>query len=587
MQLTNVYRTTVFVLCLVVQFISLSAQPSYENYSLVWSDEFSGSGLPDATSWGYEKGCSVRNSELQNYTERRLENARVEGGNLIIEARKEVLDGCNYTAASLITRGKREFQYGIFEMRAKIDVRKGSWPAFWTLGVKEEWPSNGEIDIMEYYNGQLHANVAWGTDTRWSAKWDSQTKTVTSSFSDDYHIWRMHWTEDFIKLYVDSVLQNSTDLATTINGSLSTLKNPFHQKVYIVVNQAIGANGGDPAGTQFPVTYLVDYVRVYQEGADTTPPVVVSVSATVNGTVTVVFSEQVEKKSAETVANFSVNRGASAVTSALLQSDGKTVVLAVPALTLGSDVVVEIASVNDGAQPPNRMAATSKATTVVRESVKLAGTVVGGGEPWNGTAGAAFASVLDGAVTTFADCTGEEVWAGYDFGTDSLAVVTAVRYYPRSGYANRMNGRTIEVSSNGMVWEKVHAITSDPAEGTFTREEIAVQKPVRFVRYNGTGGYLNVAEVEFWGYRTAASSRADGSFRRSGNLQRAFLRASAGAVVKVYTLEGKLLHCASGSSPGVFAERTRLLRAAAQGVYIVSAESAGGTGQPQIRVHAP
>jgi len=270
MHVSAANRTALFLSVLFALSVSLTAQPSLENYTLVWADEFSGSGLPDGANWGYEKGCSIRNSELQSYTERRLENARIEEGNLVIEARKEVMDGCNYSSASLITRGKREFQYGIFEMRAKIDVRKGSWPAFWALGIKEEWPSNGEVDVMEYYNGALHANVAWGTDTRWTAKWDSQTKTVSGSFADTFHVWHMHWTKDFIKLYVDGELQNTTDLATTINGSLSTLKNPFHQKSYLLVNQAIGSNGGDPSGTQFPVKCLVDYIRVYQEKAGPT-----------------------------------------------------------------------------------------------------------------------------------------------------------------------------------------------------------------------------------------------------------------------------------------------------------------------------
>src|SRR3546814_2489459 len=56
-------------------------------------------------------------------------------------------------------------------MRARIPVGQGLWPAFWTLGVKGEWPSNGEIDIMEYYRGMLLANIASGTNERWKARW--------------------------------------------------------------------------------------------------------------------------------------------------------------------------------------------------------------------------------------------------------------------------------------------------------------------------------------------------------------------------------------------------------------------------------
>ncbi|HEX2957780.1 MAG TPA: glycoside hydrolase family 16 protein [Chitinispirillaceae bacterium] len=251
---------TVF-LSMIVSVFQSTAQPSYENYKLVWADEFDGNGLPSSGNWDYEVGF-VRNKELQYYTKQRKENVRQEEGNLIIEARRDNWEGHEYTAASLFSRGKREFQYGIFEMRAKIDIRKGSWPAFWTLGVSGEWPGNGEVDIMEYYAGLLHANVAWATSTRWQAHWSSKTKSVNDAFAKEYHIWRMHWTKDKIDLYVDDFLQNTTSLSTTINDS--DKRNPFHQKAYIMINQAIGSNGGDPSQTTFPVRYYIDYIRVYQ-----------------------------------------------------------------------------------------------------------------------------------------------------------------------------------------------------------------------------------------------------------------------------------------------------------------------------------
>jgi beta-glucanase (GH16 family) len=243
---------------------------SPKDYCLVWSDEFDLDGAPNTSNWGYEQGCSVRNSELEYYTNNRRENARVENGKLIIEARKETMGSCNYTSASLTTSGKRSFLYGRFEMRAKIDTRNGSWPAFWMLGVSGEWPSNGEIDIMEFYNKMIHANVAWGTETRWQANWNSNTKLISdlgAHWVDSFHVWRMEWTPQFIYLYVDDILMNTTDLSKTINGSISNIVNPFQQKQYIVINEAIGGNnGGDPSGTTFPVQYIIDYVRVYQKG---------------------------------------------------------------------------------------------------------------------------------------------------------------------------------------------------------------------------------------------------------------------------------------------------------------------------------
>jgi len=260
------------ILLLLFFFVAacVSAQRfSYKDYCLVWSDEFNVDGAPNPNYWHYEEGY-VRNNEDQYYTNGRLENARIENGHLIIEAKKDNWQGHEYTSASLITSGKITYKYGKFEIRAKIDTRSGSWPAFWALGESGEWPSNGEIDIMEYYNNQIHANVAWGTETRWQAHWDSQTRNIAdlgTGWADQYHIWSMEWTPDFINLYVDDILINTTDLSQTINGSISNIENPFHQGFYILLNQAIGGNnGGDPSNTSFPVSYVIDYVRIYQPG---------------------------------------------------------------------------------------------------------------------------------------------------------------------------------------------------------------------------------------------------------------------------------------------------------------------------------
>ncbi|MBN1756979.1 MAG: family 16 glycosylhydrolase [Chitinispirillaceae bacterium] len=498
-------RAAVFILHLIITTIPF-AQPSYENYQLIWSDEFETDGLPDASNWGYEEGCSIRNSELQYYARARQENSRVENGFLIIEARRENMNGCAYTAASMITRGKREFMYGIFEIRAKIDVRKGSWPAFWTLGITEEWPSNGEVDIMEYYNGYLHANVAWGTDTRWEGKWDSQTRAVGSDFSDDFHIWRMHWTEDFIDLWVDDFKQNSTDLSTTINGSLATLKNPFHQKAYILVNQAIGANGGDPSGTSFPIQYIVDYVRVYQEGRDTVAPVVENVSASVSGTVTVFFSEGIDKTAAEKSAGYSFDNSELSITGVKLQTNGRTVQLTVEGLKLNEEYHLTVRDITDDALPPNSMNTVTLPFTPSPESGKLTGTLIGEGNPYEGNSSVSYDKAMDGSTTTFADCTGDIVWVGYDLGEGNEAIVTGFRYYPRSGYADRMNGKSFEVSTDGSSWEKVYTIAAIPPENTYTTVAISATKPVRYIRYNGTGGYLNTGEVEFLGFPASTNS---------------------------------------------------------------------------------
>src|SRR5687768_11535783 len=81
------------------------------DWTLIWSDEFNGSGAPDPAKWTYEEGM-IRNRELQFYTAGRQENARVENGSLVIEARREPWKTAEYTSASVITKGLAEWRYG-------------------------------------------------------------------------------------------------------------------------------------------------------------------------------------------------------------------------------------------------------------------------------------------------------------------------------------------------------------------------------------------------------------------------------------------------------------------------------------------
>jgi len=250
------------------------------HYQLKWADEFNKEGAPDSTNWKYEHGFT-RNNELQWY---QPQNAECHNGILTIEVKKEHLPNPNYAAgsnswktnrefidyssSSMNTRGQHTWQYGRFIMRARIDVDGGLWPAFWTLGESKPWPSNGEIDIMEFYRNKLLANIACGTATRSKAKWYSNTKPLDSlgaGWSQKFHIWRMDWDENAISLFVDDQLLNRVALKDLVNQDGSNF-NPFMQPHYILLNLALGGdNGGDPSDTQFPRKFEVDYVRVYQK----------------------------------------------------------------------------------------------------------------------------------------------------------------------------------------------------------------------------------------------------------------------------------------------------------------------------------
>jgi beta-glucanase (GH16 family) len=261
---------------------SEDAQKRYqkEGYRLVWADEFNKNGKPDTSSWRYENGF-VRNEELQWY---QTDNVWCENGMLVIEARRETKpnprykkeatdwrgsrEQINYTSSSINTRGLHSWQYGRFIMRGKIDVSSGLWPAWWTLGNAGQWPSNGEIDIMEYYAGKILANIAIGTSKRYNAEWYSVTKSIPAlggqEWASKFHIWRMDWTEKEISLFVDEELLLSVPMEKLGNKDGSNV-NPFKQPHYMLLNLAMGGqNGGPLADTKFPNRFEVDYVRVYQ-----------------------------------------------------------------------------------------------------------------------------------------------------------------------------------------------------------------------------------------------------------------------------------------------------------------------------------
>ena len=86
----------------------------------------------------------------------------------------------------MVSSGKRSFQYGRWEMRGKVPALAGMWPAWWALGNSGEWPSNGEIDMMEFYNGAVHANMACGTATRSACAAEQATESRTEA-----RRWRM------------------------------------------------------------------------------------------------------------------------------------------------------------------------------------------------------------------------------------------------------------------------------------------------------------------------------------------------------------------------------------------------------------
>ena len=249
--------------------------PVASKWTLAWSDEFDKDGAPNPSNWGFESGF-VRNQELQWY---QASNATVAGGLLTIAAQHQQVANPNYaagssdwktnrqfaqyTSSSMTTSGKHSFLYGRFEICAQIDTRQGSWPAFWALGNGRSWPASGEVDIMEYYASGVRANVCIpsGSTCNWNGSVTQSLSTLGgSTWAGKFHLWAMEWTTTDVNLYLDDKLVYDFKVSTVTSGTNPYTGNAF----YILVNLAIGANGGDPTNTTFPITYKVDYVRVYK-----------------------------------------------------------------------------------------------------------------------------------------------------------------------------------------------------------------------------------------------------------------------------------------------------------------------------------
>ena len=237
-------------------------------WELVWSDEFNYTGLPDDSKWNYDtcRGCG--NNELQYYTEEDLENARVEGGFLIIEARKQDTLKYNYTSARIKTKNKGYWKYGRFEIKADIPEGRGIWAAIWMLPKNWEygnWPESGEIDIMEYvgYNpGTIYGTVHTGAFNHLKNTHIGDSVKV-NNVEKEFHVYALEWDKEKIKVFVDD-----NHYFTFENKHKTHKEWPFDNKFHLILNIAVGGNWGGKYGVDdiiFPQQMKVDYVRVYQK----------------------------------------------------------------------------------------------------------------------------------------------------------------------------------------------------------------------------------------------------------------------------------------------------------------------------------
>ena len=277
---------------LIVLLTILSLSASAQKKTLVWSDEFKYKGHPDPQKWGYEEGY-IRHNELQYYTVKRLENARADGENLIIEVRKETPESFyptsindewhRITSAAVNTRNTAAWKYGRFEIRAKLPKGKGTWPAIWFLSPLrtpnipgpplarlpngKEVPSpprgagngeseNGEIDLMEAWGSRPNMTYVYihGTEgPRPSARLQHKRDIY-----EEFHLYAMEWYPDHIDFYRDD------EKILTYNKDPKTGW-AFDKPMYLIMNIAYGGpDEANPDLDNLPQRMTVDYVRVYK-----------------------------------------------------------------------------------------------------------------------------------------------------------------------------------------------------------------------------------------------------------------------------------------------------------------------------------
>jgi beta-glucanase (GH16 family) len=243
--------------------------------TLVWSDEFDRDGLPDATKWDYDTERNTLgwfNNELQYYARARPENSRVEGGRLVITARKEELrsapdwGGQRYTSARLVTRGKASWTYGYIEVRARLPCGQGTWPAIWMLGTGGRWPDDGEIDIVEQ-RGTDKSRVLGTVHTRAYNYFNGTlgvgqgASTALPDACTTFHDYQLTWTPQSIVVGVDG--RPYFEFRNPNNGD--TTRWPFDRPQYLILNLAIGGDLGGPVDPAFTEQRMeVEYVRIYR-----------------------------------------------------------------------------------------------------------------------------------------------------------------------------------------------------------------------------------------------------------------------------------------------------------------------------------
>ncbi|MDG2471674.1 MAG: family 16 glycosylhydrolase [Pseudomonadales bacterium] len=247
--------------------------------SLVWQDEFNGTNI-DESKWEFQEGTGAEyglngwgNNELQFYLK---DNASLQNGKLIITAKYNQYTN-SYTSSRMRTKGKAEWIYGRFEMRAKLPSGQGLWPAFWMLPTNSPygaWAASGEIDIMESKGSDpsnIHGTIHYGDQWPYNEYQGGTFRTNTST-NESFFTYAVEWEPTEIRWYIKDDFGNEYHYKTldwwySSNGNYPA---PFDSEFHLLLNLAVGGHfdGNPQNNTIFPSALIVDYVRVYQNQAN-------------------------------------------------------------------------------------------------------------------------------------------------------------------------------------------------------------------------------------------------------------------------------------------------------------------------------
>lgn len=260
--------------CLMVMYksyarkiIHIDSIPQYKGYTLAWHDEFNEKKL-NKKVWNYEIGNHKGwgNNELEYYTSS-PKNVYISKGILVMEARKENCDSFHYTSARITTQNKKEFTYGRIDMRAKLPVSSGMWPALWMLGsnvAKVNWPKCGEIDIMELVGKnpqQIVGSFHWEKADQTEGTINNRYNLINEDFSKNFHLYSLIRKKDSMQILVDNIPYVKVSRQDFKDGSY-----PFDNPFFLLFNVAVGGDwpGNPDSTTKFPQRMLIDYVRYYK-----------------------------------------------------------------------------------------------------------------------------------------------------------------------------------------------------------------------------------------------------------------------------------------------------------------------------------